>query len=253
MAHAFLAFQNYKRQQDTFKGLPDLLADALPDKYGNNLINTWLAQNARPAESMNPVEKLCFIGTRGMGALEFEAAQVKSGRRSFALEVSSLVDIARKISDSGYSFKSELNAEENQELKNLLKIGTSAGGVRPKAIIAYNKTTKEIKFGQAQVPKGFEHWLLKLDGVSGEQFGESNNGGKIEYAYYLMALDCGLNISESKLLEENSRTHFITKPFDREGNTKHHMQTLCGLQHFDYNEMHSFCYEQVFQTMRQLR
>jgi serine/threonine-protein kinase HipA len=104
MAHAFLAFQNYKRQQDTFKGLPDLLADALPDKYGNNLINTWLAQNARPAESMNPVEKLCFIGTRGMGALEFEAAQMKSGRRSFALEVSSLVDIARKISDSGYSF-----------------------------------------------------------------------------------------------------------------------------------------------------
>jgi serine/threonine-protein kinase HipA len=123
---------------------------------------------------MNPVEKLCFIGTRGMGALEFEPAQVKSGRRSFALEVSSLVDIARKISDSGYSFKSELNAEENQELK----IGASAGGVRPKVMIAYNKTTKEIRSGQAQVPKGFEHWLLKLDGVSGEQFGESNNGGK---------------------------------------------------------------------------
>ena len=165
-------------QQDTFKGLLGLLADALPDKYGNNLINTWLAQNGRPADSMNPVEKLCFIGTRGMGALEFEPAQVKSGRRSFTLEVSGSVNIARKISVSRSSFKSELNAEENQELKNLLKIGISAGGRRPKAIIAYNKVTQEIRSGEAQVPKGFEHWLLKLDGVSGEQFGESNNGGK---------------------------------------------------------------------------
>jgi serine/threonine-protein kinase HipA len=177
MAHAFLAFPNYK-QQDTFKGLLGLLADALPDKYGNNLINTWLAQNGRPADSMNPVEKLCFIGTRGMGALEFEPAQVKSGRRSLTLEVSGSVNIARKISVSRSSFKSELNAEENQELKNLLKIGISAGGRRPKAIIAYNKVTQEIRSGEAQVPKGFEHWLLKLDGVSGEQFGESNNGGK---------------------------------------------------------------------------
>ena len=240
-------------QLDTFKGLPGLLADALPDKYGNSLINTWLAQNGRPADSMNPVEKLCFIGSRGMGALEFEPAQIKSGLKSFALEVSSLVDIARKISDSRSSFKSELNTAENQELKNLLKIGTSAGGARPKAIIAYNHLTREIRSGQAQVPKGFEHWLLKLDGVSGEQFGESSNWGKIEYAYYLMALDCGINISESQLLEENGRSHFMTKRFDRDGNTRHHMQTLCGLQHFDYNEMHSFSYEQVFQTMRHLR
>jgi len=229
------------------------LADSLPDKYGNSLINTWLAQQGRPADSMNPVEKLCFIGHRGMGALEFEPAQIKTGMKSYGLEVASLVDIAKKIKEERGAFKSDLNIRENEDLKDLFKVGTSAGGARPKAIIAFNEKTSEVRSGQANVPQGFEHWLLKLDGVSGEQFGESMHWGRVEYAYYLMALDAGISMSKSRLLEENDRAHFMTKRFDREGNTKHHIQTLCGMQHFDYNEMQSFSYEQVFQSMRHLR
>lgn len=252
--HSFLELRKSKHaHDDTFKGLPGLLADSLPDKYGHSLINTWLAQQGRPADSMNPVEKLCFIGHRGMGALEFEPAQVKTGLKSYRLEVASLVDIAKKIKEERGAFKSDLNSRENEDLKDLFKVGTSAGGARPKAIIAFNEKSLEVRSGQANVPKGFEHWLLKLDGVSGEQFGESMHWGRVEYAYYLMAIDAGISMSQSRLLEENDRAHFMTKRFDREGNTKHHIQTLCGMQHFDYNDMQSFSYEQVFQTMRHLR
>lgn len=252
--HSFPELRKSKQtNDDTFKGLPGLLADSLPDKYGHSLINSWLAQQGRMANSMNPVEKLCFIGHRGMGALEFEPAQVKGGLKSFGLEVSSLVEIAKKIRDERSAFKSDLNTEDNENLKDLFKVGTSAGGARPKAIIAYNEKTLEVRSGQARVPKGFEHWLIKLDGVSSEQFGESSHWGRVEYAYYLMALECGIKISKSRLFEENGRAHFMTKRFDRDGNTKHHIQTLCGLQHYDYNEMFSFGYEQVFQTMRKLR
>jgi len=239
--------------EDTFKGLPGLLADVLPDKYGNKLINAWLAQQGRAENSMNPVEKLCYIGTRGMDALEFEPAQIKSGTYSFSLELNSLVDVAKKILNEREAFLTNLNKGEEKAMMDILKIGTSAGGARPKAVIAYNPKTNEIKSGQGNVPKGFEHWLLKLDGVSGEQFGESLGWGRVEYAYYLMAIDCGIEMSKSQLLEENGRAHFMTKRFDRDANTKHHIQTLCGLQHYDFNDMYGYSYEQVFQTMRLLQ
>ena len=239
--------------EDTFKGLPGLLADALPDKYGNRLINIWLAQHGRPENSMNPVEKLCFIGTRGMGALEFEPSQIKSGKNSISLELNNLVDIANKMLNERQSFLTSIKEDEKKAVLDILKIGTSAGGARPKAVITYNPETKEVRSGQGNAPKGFEHWLIKLDGVSGEQFGESSGWGRVEYAYYLMAKDCGINISESKLLEENNRAHFMTKRFDREGNTKHHIQSLCGIQHFDFNDMNGYSYEQLFQTMRLLK
>jgi serine/threonine-protein kinase HipA len=239
--------------EDSFKGLPGLLADALPDKYGNRLINVWLAQQGRPEFSMNPVEKLCFLGARGMGALEFEPAQIKASKNSFSLELNSLVDIAKKILNEREAFLANIDKEEEKAMMEILKIGTSAGGARPKAVIAYNPKTKEVRSGQGNVPKGFEHWLIKLDGVSGEQFGESSGWGRVEYAYYLMAKDCGIVISESQLLEENGRAHFMTKRFDREENIKHHIQSLCGLQHYDFNDMYGFSYEQVFQTMRLLR
>lgn len=239
--------------EDTFKGLPGLLSDSLPDKYGNKLINTWLAQQGRPENSMNPVEKLCFIGTRGIGALEFEPAQIKTGTKSFSLELDSLVEVAKKMLNKREAFLTNLNMEEEKAMMEILKIGTSAGGARPKAIIAYNPKTEEVRSGQGNVPKGFEHWLLKLDGVSGEQFGESSGWGRVEYAYYLMALDSEIEISECQLLEENGRAHFMTKRFDREGNVKHHIQSLCGLQHYDFNDMYGYSYEQVFQTMRLLR
>ena len=242
-----------KETEDAFKGLPGLLSDALPDRYGNKLINIWLAQQGRPENSMNPVEKLCFIGTRGMGALEFEPAQIKTGARSFLLELDSLVEVARKMLNEREAFLTNINRNEEKAMMDILKIGTSAGGARPKAIIAYNPKTGEVKSGQGNVPQGYEHWLLKLDGVSGEQFGESSGWGRVEYAYALMAADCEIEMSECRLLEENGRAHFMTKRFDREGNVKHHIQTLCGLQHYDFNEMDAYSYEQLFQTMRLLR
>jgi serine/threonine-protein kinase HipA len=235
--------------EDTFKGLPGLLSDALPDKYGNKLINIWLAKQGRQENSMNPVEKLCFIGTRGMGALEFEPVQIKAGARSFSLELDSLVEVAKKILNEREAFLTNLNKDEEKAMMEILKIGTSAGGVRPKAIIAYNPKTKEVRSGQGNVPKGFEHWLLKLDGVSGEQFGESSGWGKVEYAYYLMAKDCDIEISECQLLKENGRSHFMTKRFDREGNIKNHIQSLCGLQHYDFNDMDGYSYEQVIKII----
>jgi serine/threonine-protein kinase HipA len=239
--------------EDTFKGLPGLLSDALPDKYGNKLINTWLSRQGKSENSMNPVEKLCFIGTRGMGAIEFEPSQIKSGTTTFSLELNSLIEVARKILNEREEFLTNLDKNEEKAMMEILKIGTSAGGARPKAVIGYNPKTKEIRSGQGNVPKGFEHWLLKLDGVSGEQFGESSGWGRVEYAYYLMAIDSGIKISECQLLEENGRAHFMTKRFDRQENVKHHIQSLCGLQHYDFNDMYGYSYEQVFQTMRLLQ
>ena len=240
--------------EDTFKGLPGLLADSLPDKYGNQLIEKWLAQNGRPPNIMNPVEKLCFIGSRGMGALEFEPAKLKAGKNTFSIEVKSLVEIAQKMLSGRERFETQLNADEQQAMNEILRIGTSAGGARPKAVIAFDGKTKEVRSGQTRVPKGFAHWLIKLDGVSGIQVGSSHGWGRVEYAYYLMAKECGIEMMQSELLEENGRAHFMTKRFDREGNdTKHHVQTLCGIQHYDYNNLFAYSYEQVFQTMRLLR
>ena len=239
---------------DTFKGLPGLLADMLPDRYGNELINSWLAQRGRPQNSMNPIEMLCFIGTRGMGALEFEPILMKENRRTFSVEIDSLVDISQKLLKTKESFSTNLNEDEEKAILDILKIGTSAGGARPKAVIAYNEKTGEVRSGQTTAPKGFEHWLIKLDGVSDIQLGTSVGYGRVEMAYYNMATDCGIEMMPSKLLEENGRAHFITKRFDREaGSTKHHIQTLCAMKHFDYSALTSFSYEQLFQTMRELR
>ena len=239
--------------QDTFHGLPGLLADSLPDAYGNRLINVWLAKQGRAQNSMNPVEKLCFIGRRGMGALEFQPASIKGGSQSQLLEVDSLVKVAKKMLQQREGFSAHLSEDENKAMTDILKIGTSAGGARPKAIIAYHPKTKEVRSGQGNVPVGFEHWLIKLDGVSGEQFGESSGWGRVEYAYYLMAKDCGIEMTKCQLLEEHGRAHFMTKRFDREGNQKHHIQSLCGLQHYDFNEMYAYSYEQLFQSMRLLK
>ena len=239
---------------DTFKGLPGLLADVLPDRYGNQLINMWLARQGRPHDSMNPVEMLCFIGSRGMGALEFVPAKFRENKRTFSVEIESLVELAGKILSQRELFIANLSEDENHAIRQIVKIGTSAGGARPKAVIAYNEKTGAVRSGQAVAPEGFEHWIIKLDGVRDVQLGESSGYGRVEMAYYTMAKACGIEIMPSRLFEENGRAHFMTRRFDRDnGNTRHHIQTFCALKHFDYNLVTSFSYEQLFQTMRELR
>ena len=246
--------KNRELAYDTFKGLPGLLADMLPDRYGSELINLWLAQQGRPENSMNPVEMLCFIGKRGMGALEFEPATMKQNVNTFSVEINSLVDIAGKMLSKKENFVTNVRSDEEKAMREILKIGTSAGGARPKAVIAYNEKTGEIRSGQTRVPEGFEHWLIKLDGVSEIQLGSTHGYGRVEYAYYLMASDCGIEMMPCRLLEENGRAHFLTKRFDRTGShTKHHIQTFCAIKHYDYNQITSYSYEQLFQTMREIK
>jgi serine/threonine-protein kinase HipA len=239
---------------DTFKGLPGLLADMLPDKYGNQLINTWLIQNGRQSDSLNPVEQLCFIGKRGVGALEIRPSMRSEVAKASTLEIDSLVQIAGKILNSRENFQSDLSQEEQSALSDILKIGTSAGGARAKAVIAFNPKTGEVKSGQVKAPAGFSYWIIKFDGVHDSQFGSSAGYGRVEMAYYRMALAAGIEMSECRLLEENGRAHFMTKRFDRtDAGEKIHMQSLCGMRHFDFNQVGYFSYEQVFETMRMLR
>jgi len=241
------------RENITFKGLPGLLADVLPDKYGNALINAWLARNGRPTNSLNPVETLCFIGERGMGALEFEPVQPKLRNTSTKIELSNLIEIAEKILSGRKDFTTKLSEDEEKALFEILKIGSSAGGARAKALIAYNEQTGEVRSGQASAPKGYEHWLIKFDGVSDSQFGASIGYGRVEMAYYKMAIAAGIDMMECRLLEENGRAHFMTKRFDRgQGKDKIHVQTYCAMRHYDFNEVNLYSYEELFETMRML-
>lgn len=242
------------RDTRTFKGLPGLLADVLPDKYGNILINAWLARSGRPADSLNPVELLCFIGKRGMGALEFEPVEPEIKNRTTKIEIDSLIKTAQEILSGRQNFNTDLSAADERAFADILKIGTSAGGARAKALIAYNPVTKEVRSGQTDAPAGFSHWLLKFDGVMDQQFGSSYGFGRVEMAYHLMAKDAGIQMTECRLLEENSRAHFMTRRFDREdGRGKLHVQSFCSIAHLDFNNIIHYSYEQLFETMRLLR
>lgn len=241
------------RNNKTFKGIPGLLADALPDKYGNVLINTWLTRRGRPSDSMNPVETLCFIGKRGMGALEFEPSVPKVSDSSTKIEIDDLVQIANDILSGCQDFSANLTDHEEKALVDILKIGTSTGGARAKALIAFNPMTNEVRSGQLLAPKGFTHWLIKFDGVKDSQFGSTHGYGRVEMAYSLMAKDAEIEMTECRLLEENNRAHFMTRRFDREpGKGKIHVQSFCAMQHFDFNDVTSYSYEQLFETMRML-
>lgn len=242
----------------TFHGLPGLLADSLPDKFGNALIDAWLASQGRQANSFNAVERLCYTGERGMGALEFAPAIGPVAKQAAHIEVSKLVALASEVlthrNDLQASFATEDSAEA---MKDILRVGTSAGGARAKAIIAWNPETNEVRSGQVKAGKGFEYWLLKFDGVSGnkdKELDDPKGYGLIEYAYYLMARDCGIDISECRLFKENGRSHFMTRRFDRLANgEKLHMQSLCALAHYDFNMAGAYSYEQALLVMRQLQ
>ncbi|WP_298539838.1 type II toxin-antitoxin system HipA family toxin [uncultured Aquimarina sp.] len=238
--------------EDTYKGLPGMLSDVLPDDFGNRLIDQWLLLNDIPKAQFTPLDRLCYIGTRGMGALEFQPARNIGKKISSTVEIDKLVTLAQKVLSSRE--KIELNISETEHLNELIKVGTSAGGQRAKAIIAFNSATNEIRSGQTNVPKGFEHYLFKFDGVNDVSLGDPQGYGRIEYAYYLMALDCGIDMEHSRLFEEHNRAHFMTKRFDRlPNNEKLHMQTLCSLAHFDYKSPGAYSYENAFEIMRQLR
>jgi serine/threonine-protein kinase HipA len=242
------------RETPTFKGLPGLLADSLPDRYGNELINIWLARNGRPENSLNPVELLCFMGTRGMGALEFEPSTLSKEAKPRSIELSSLIETTRKLLENRKEFETHTDHNMQDVMLDVLKMGTSAGGARPKAIIAYNEKTGMIRSGQTLQEEGYEHWLLKFDGVNDTQLGASYGYGRVEMAYYKMATDAGIEMMESRLIEEKGRAHFMTRRFDRRnGNEKLHVQTFCAIQHYDFNKITSYSYEQLFQTMRTLR
>ena len=247
--HAY-SFTSLSR--DTFMGLPGLLADALPDAYGKALLDRWLASVGRTFA--NPVERLCYQGKRSMGALEFEPAQDAFLEQGSSIEIDALVQVARDALDAKSQLSVNLDAYRKEALLNIIKVGTSAGGQRAKAVIAYNEKTGEVRSGQVDAPAGFTQWLLKLDGVTNQELGDPKHYGRIEYAYYRMALRAGIEMMPSRLLEENGRAHFMTRRFDRtDDNQKLHMQTLCGLAHFDYKLLRAYSYEQAFQIMRRLR
>lgn len=239
--------------KETFRGLPGLLADSLPDRFGNRIIEVWLAQQGKNPETFNSVEKLCYIGKRGMGALEYEPVLLTQEESSHSLELRELVSLAKNILNEKMNFQTNLNEKKRRSILDIIKIGSSAGGARAKAIIAYNSKTGDVRSGQIDDLKDYEYWIIKFDGVSDKKLGDPQGYGKIEYAYYLMAIDCGIKMSECKLLSEDKRAHFMTKRFDRNGNKKIHLQSLCAIAHFDYNYPSSYSYEQAFQTIRQLK
>lgn len=239
----------------TFKGLPGLLADCLPDKFGNKIIDAWLTRQGRDPKSFTPVERLCYTGKRGMGALEFSPALNSKAEESVPIEIAHMVELARAITSGRDEFSANFGGDENENsaaLLEIIRVGTSAGGARAKAVIAMD-SKGHIRSGQTQAPKGYSYWLLKFDGVDDLELGVSQGYGRIEYAYHLMTRAAGIVMSECKLLEEGGRAHFLTQRFDRVGGGKIHMQSLCGIGHYDFNVAGAYGYEQAFAVMRKLK
>ncbi len=247
---------------NTFKGLPGLIADSLPDDFGNAVLNAWVAGQGRLPSDITPLQRLQYTGKRGMGALEYApATQLRSLNASQRIEIQSLVSIAQEILDSRDNFEVQLkqNGQDDREaMMSLLSVGMSAGGARPKAVLAFNEDFTQVRSGQANVPSGFTHYLMKFDGVSEhnknqETFGDPLGYGAMEFIYHLMAKKCGVDMMPCHLLHEGNRRHFITQRFDRIRNKKVHVQTLNGLAHVDYKKPGSFSYAELFGIARQLR
>lgn len=243
---------------DSFRGLPGLLADSLPDDFGNALINEWLASQGRAPRSMNPVERLCYTGTRGMGALEFQPAILQPASASKTLEIEKLVNLAQRTLQNRANLGGVFRGEDDREaIENILRVGTSAGGARAKAILAWNPQTGAFQSGQLSVGSELEYWIMKFDGVStprSQVLGSPQGYGKIEYAYSMMASACGIDMTPCRLHHEGGRSHFMTRRFDRtETGQKLHMQSLAALAHYDYRQPTRYSYEQAIQVMRRLQ
>jgi serine/threonine-protein kinase HipA len=242
----------------TFHGLPGMLADALPDRFGNALIDAWLAAQGRTAESFNAVERLCYTGKRGIGALEFAPSTGPDASKTSPIQVKRLVELASEVLNRRVELQGSFNRPGDESMmREILRVGTSAGGARAKAVIAWNPKTNEVRSGQVSADPDFDYWILKFDGVSGnrdKELEDPKGYGAIEYAYSQMALDAGINMSECRLFEENGRSHFMSKRFDRlAGGEKLHMQSLCALAHYDFNQAGAYSYEQALLVIRQLQ
>ena len=238
--------------RDVFNGLPGMLADSLPDTYGRALFDRWLTLTGRTVG--NPIETLCFLGQRCMGALEFEPSTGPVSNPDIKIEIDSLVKVAIEALSNKNGFGVNLGIDRKSAIAEILRLGTSAGGQRAKAIIAYNKENGEVRSGQVNAPKGFDYYLIKLDGVSAEAgFKETENFGRLEYSFSQLVKECGIEMTECSLIEENGRAHFLTKRFDRANGEKIHMQTLCGIAHYDFHLRRAYSYEQAFNVMRRLR
>lgn len=241
--------------KETYLGLPGLLADALPDKFGNRIIDAWLARQGRDSAHFSPIERLCYMGKRGMGALEFRPAVIAKNDASVPIEITELVALAQHVMQQRQTLDAQLGQSEKmnaEAISDILRVGTSAGGARPKAVVAMN-AEGNIVSGQGKVPAGYDYWILKFDGVTDLELGEPAGFGRIEYAYYQMAKAAGIEMTECRLLEENGRAHFMTRRFDRADGQKLHMQSLCGMAHYDFNMAGVYAYEQLFAVMRKLR
>lgn len=249
-------FQGLDRE--TFKGLPSILADSLPDDFGNALIDAWLAQQGRSKATFTPVERLLYQGERGMGALEYRPALATERDKAESIQIDALVRLASEVLSDRESIAERLNAHDpsvdDAALQHLIQIGTSAGGARAKAVIAIDGQG-EIRSGQVTAPSGFEYWLLKFDVAKDSKLlADSQGYGRIEYAYHLMAKVAGINMTECRLLEEGGRAHFMTKRFDRTGEgEKIHVATLCALDHADFRKPGQYSYAEAFGVMRALR
>ena len=240
---------------ECFKGLPGLIADALPDKFGNQIITEWFTRQGLPVDEITPLERLCYVGQRAMGALEFEPSRASALlNESTEIYIDELTRLAEDIFTKREVFQERL-FQEDKTILDILRVGTSAGGAKPKAIIAYNDQTNEVRSGQVKAPDGFSYWLLKFDGVTyseHESITESPKGiGNVEYAYYKMAQQCGIEMAECQLLTEGDNHHFMTRRFDRtDKGEKIHMQTVAGLAHLDRDQRHS--YEEIFGIIRRM-
>ncbi|MCC7633489.1 type II toxin-antitoxin system HipA family toxin [Stenotrophomonas rhizophila] len=244
--------------QASFHGLPGLLADALPDKYGNTLINAWLATQGRTPDSFNAVERLCYTGTRGMGALEFAPVHGPRVRTAHSIQIDALVALASEVLSHRHDLRSSFGDEARADaLRDILRVGTSAGGARAKAVIAWNQASGEVRSGQATAAPGFSYWLLKFDGVRNnrdKELADPMGYGVVEYAYFRMARAAGIAIADCRLLEEGGRRHFMTRRFDRsDDGGKLHMQSLAAIAHYDFNDPTAYAYEQALLVMRQLQ
>ena len=256
LSREVFSFPGLARQ--SFHGLPGMLSDSLPDKFGNAVIDAWLSMQGRLAESFDAVERLCYTGNRGMGALEFAPPQITIDD-STTVDMPELVELASQILTERENFAASLfGSEEDKKaaMRDIVRVSSSAGGARAKALIAWNERTDEIRSGQVKAPDGFTYWLLKFDGITDnkdKELVDPAGYGLVEFAYYLMATAAGIRMTECRLLKENGRNHFMTKRFDRsDSGDKLHMQSLCGMAHYDFNLAGAYSYEQAMQVIRRL-